>query len=77
MTNRSRHGLLCILTMIASARGGAQAAPNTEQEMERVRGTFSLIAGVADGAAMPSLMASGMKRVAEGNVTTITMTGML
>jgi uncharacterized protein (TIGR03067 family) len=74
---RTRGALVLLLATVALHRGVAQATPSAEKEMDRVRGTFSMIAGVADGESMPAMMTAGMKRVAEGNVTTVTMAGML
>ena len=49
----------------------------SQRDMDRLRGTFSLVRGVADGQAMPGMMASQMKRVAEGETTTVTLAGQL
>jgi uncharacterized protein (TIGR03067 family) len=71
---------VAILTCAAIAApklSAAQALANLGDEKDRVRGTFSMVSGTADGEAMPAMMAKGMKRVAEGNVTTVTMSGML
>jgi uncharacterized protein (TIGR03067 family) len=72
-----RVALLMLAAVIAPSVLRAQALANLEEEKDRVRGTFSMVSGTADGEAMPSMMAKGMKRVAEGNVTTVTMSGML
>jgi uncharacterized protein (TIGR03067 family) len=56
---------------LSSAR--AQESPAAKQEMDRLRGTFSMLAGMADGVEMPATMTTAMKRVAEGSVTTVTM----
>ncbi len=66
-----------LLSLAAMTRANAQRSGNLEQDLERVRGTFSLASGTADGAAMPGPMASSMKRVSDGFVTTVTMGTML
>ena len=67
---------MAVVALAASA-AAAQEPPATRQEMDRLRGTFSMLTGTADGAEMPATMAKAMKRVAEGNVTTVTMGGAL
>ena len=75
--NRLCLALLTLGAITAPKYSAAQALANLEEEKDRVRGTFSMVSGTADGEAMPAMMAKGMKRVAEGNVTTVTMSGML
>jgi uncharacterized protein (TIGR03067 family) len=73
----ARIGMLFMAAAIAPRHSNAQALAKLEEEKDRVRGSFSMITGTADGAAMPAMMTNGMKRVAEGNVTTVTMSGIL
>jgi uncharacterized protein (TIGR03067 family) len=55
----------------------AQGASPAEREMEHLRGTFSMVSGRIDGQDMPSAMTATMKRVSEGDQTTVTMAGQL
>jgi len=61
------------LAALAISSASAQESPAAKQEMDRLRGTFSMLSGMADGTEMPAAMTSAMKRVAEGSVTTVTM----
>lgn len=67
--------LAFVALAVTSAR--AQESPAVKQEMDRLRGTFVMVTGLADGQAMPAPMTNSMKRIAEGNVTTVTMAGQL
>jgi len=66
-----------LITLLTPVAARAQALASLEQEKEAVRGKFSMVSGTADGEAMPAMMTAAMKRVAEGNITTVTMSGML
>lgn len=69
--------LAVALSVVSVTSTQAQAAPLAEQEMARLRGSFSMISGQADGQEMPAMMTSTMKRVSAGNQTTVTMSGQL
>jgi uncharacterized protein (TIGR03067 family) len=67
-----------LIGLVSMALGRADAQGTTvKQELDRLQGSFSMLRGEADGQAMPTAMAAGMKRVVEGNVTTVTMAGQL
>jgi uncharacterized protein (TIGR03067 family) len=74
---RTHHSRWIAFAALAVSSAAAQESPAAKQEMDRLRGTFSMLAGMADGAEMPATMARTMKRVAEGSVTTVTMAGSL
>ncbi|MEP6492136.1 MAG: TIGR03067 domain-containing protein [bacterium] len=76
--NRPTPMLVAGLLSLSAVSIRAQA-PNVAatQEIERLRGTFAMVSGQADGADLPATMTRAMKRVAEGNVTTVTMAGQL
>lgn len=65
------------LSALTLSTAFAQEPPAKKQEMDRLRGTFVMVTGLADGQMMPPAMINSMKRVAEGGVTTVTMAGQL
>ena len=52
------------------------AADAVKKDMERLEGTWSMVAGEANGTPMPESFLKGSKRVAKDDITTVTIGGM-
>jgi uncharacterized protein (TIGR03067 family) len=70
-----RTGILAVTLLLSASR--SEARDDAKKEMAQLEGEWSMVAGEADGMAMPKAMVSTGKRVAKDGETTISMAGRL
>lgn len=68
-----RIGILAVVFLVTASRSGAR--DDAKKEMAQLEGEWSMVAGEADGMAMPKAMVSTGKRVAKDGETAISMAG--
>ena len=65
------------LAAVAMSTALAQDSEAVKKDIAQLQGEWSMVAGSADGSAMPDAMREGARRVCKENETTVTVGGLL